>query len=136
MAALISPHTSRHIRSEPQRPVGPTARPTLRVIEGGRSPVLRRTYLRRRLIVATGAVLVLLVGGQLVANVAGADSGPAVVPVSEQRHVVRPGDTLWSIAGELAPEVDRRVAVDDLIALNGDDTLQVGQQLVVPDGWS
>ena len=127
MAALITPHTSQHI---------PAGRPTLRVIEGGRSPRLRRTYLRRRLIVATGAALVLLIGGQLVANVVTAGSGPAVVPVSEQRHVVRPGDTLWSIAGELAPDVDRRVAVDDLIALNGDGTLQIGQQLVVPDGWS
>ena len=133
MAALITPRTSHHIASAPRRPA-------LRVIEGGRSPRLRRIYLRRRLIVATGAALVLLVGGQLAANVvggvAGGDAGPAVVPVAEQRHVVRPGDTLWTIAGELAPDVDRRVAVDDLIALNGDDTLQVGQQLVVPDGWS
>lgn len=134
MAALISTHTSRHIVSDPRRP----ARPTLRLIEGGRSPRLRRTYLRRRLLVATAAALLVLVIGQLAANVVGGSGrvGTAVVPVSEQRHVVRPGDTLWSIAGELAPEVDRRVAVDDLIALNGDDVLQVGQQLVVPDGWS
>ena len=33
--------------------------------------------------------------------------------------VVQPGDTLWSIAAAVAPEVDVRITVDRLVALNG-----------------
>lgn len=48
--------------------------------------------------------------------------------------VVQPGDTLWSIAGELAPGEDPRHLVSVLGEANGGDQLQVGQRLVVPDG--
>ena len=33
--------------------------------------------------------------------------------------VVQPGDTLWSIAADVAPDADVRITVDQLIALNG-----------------
>ena len=33
--------------------------------------------------------------------------------------VVQPGDTLWSIAAAVAPDVDVRITVDRLVALNG-----------------
>jgi LysM repeat protein len=48
--------------------------------------------------------------------------------------VVRPGDTLWSIAGEVAPGRNRAATVEEIRHLNhlsGYD-LQIGQKLTVP----
>jgi Tfp pilus assembly protein FimV len=48
--------------------------------------------------------------------------------------VVRPGDTLWSIAARVAPDRDTRQVVAEISAVNhlGSASLQVGQRLVVP----
>jgi nucleoid-associated protein YgaU len=54
---------------------------------------------------------------------ASADAAPASV------HVVRPGDTLWSIAASVAPGRDLRPVVDELARRAGGATLQVGQRI-------
>jgi len=49
---------------------------------------------------------------------------------------VQPGQTLWDIARQLAPDQDPRLVVDaivDLNALTDPGSLQVGQRLGVPD---
>jgi Tfp pilus assembly protein FimV len=46
--------------------------------------------------------------------------------------VVRPGDTLWTIAAAVAPDVDVRITVDRLVALNGSAPIVAGQQLELP----
>lgn len=49
---------------------------------------------------------------------------------------VQPGQTLWDIARQLAPDQDPRAVVDaivDLNALTDPGSLQVGQRLGVPD---
>ena len=46
--------------------------------------------------------------------------------------VVQPGDTLWSIAADVAPDADVRITVDQLIALNGASPIVAGQELVLP----
>lgn len=49
--------------------------------------------------------------------------------------VVSAGDTLWSIAAEVAGDHDPRVIIDSIVALNSldaHDFLQVGQVLEVP----
>jgi nucleoid-associated protein YgaU len=49
---------------------------------------------------------------------------------------VQPGQTLWDIARQVAPDQDPRAVVDaivDLNALTDPGTLQVGQRLGVPD---
>jgi LysM repeat protein len=54
------------------------------------------------------------------------------VPV---RYVtVAPGETLWSIAGEVAPATDRRDTVQRIVDLNALDgpRLSVGQRIAVP----
>jgi hypothetical protein len=56
------------------------------------------------------------------------------VPQAGQRYVVRPGDTLWSIAEEVAPDRDPRQVVDALVAANGDATLEVGDVLTLDVG--
>ncbi len=42
------------------------------------------------------------------------------------------GDTLWDLAGALAPHLDRREAVSLLAERNGTSSLQAGQELIVP----
>ena len=52
--------------------------------------------------------------------------------VAAPTTVVHPGDTLWTIAAAVAPQVDVRITVDRLIALNGSGPIVVGQELVLP----
>jgi Tfp pilus assembly protein FimV len=52
-------------------------------------------------------------------------------PAATISYVVQPGDSLWSIAGELAPGEDLRPIVDALEAANGGTTLVAGQRLLV-----
>jgi Tfp pilus assembly protein FimV len=102
---------------------------------------------RRRRLAALVAVLVLAlavvaavqsvtwladVGGSPAPEVL--DSGP-VEPVTGQVYVVQPGDTLWSIAAEIAPDRDPRAVVDALREANGGGAaLEVGQRLtIVPE---
>jgi len=68
------------------------------------------------------------------ASALGARSGP--VPVARSTYVVRQGDTLWAIAGRLAPGEDPRAVVDALAAANDLDPgmLVPGQALLVPSG--
>jgi hypothetical protein len=94
------------------------ARPSTR--PAGRPPVPRATYLRRRLVVAALAVVLVLVMAQ-----AGAALGSASLAAPERRPAstahervvtitVVAGDSLWSIARKLAPDADPRVIVDEL----------------------
>lgn len=117
-----------------------TGRPALRLISGGRAvdPVAARRrgvrLTRRGRAVLLGLLAVLLtaaVVGPTVARSAVATTGSA--PATE-RVVVAPGDTLWSIAAAVAPDADRRTAVDAIIAANHLDGAHIepGQQLVVP----
>jgi len=55
-------------------------------------------------------------------------------PAAAESYVVRPGDTLWSIARRLAPSEDPRPLVDAIAAANHVDGgwIVPGQALVVP----
>lgn len=69
--------------------------------------------------------------------VAGAMAAPeAIDRVERTRYVVRPGDTLWSIAERAAPGHDPRAVVDAIAEANGVDasSLVPGRTLVVPAG--
>src|SRR3954465_5998723 len=56
--------------------------------------------------------------------------GASGTPVPDRSvYVVQPGDTLWSIAAQLAPGQDVRAMVDHLVSLNGGAALEVGQRL-------
>ena len=120
-------------------------RPQLRVLEGGRAPsalARQAVYRRRRLValavaVATVVALVLLATAAVARFAGGAPSaagGPssAVASTATPTVVVQPGDTLWSIAEEVAPGTDARIVVDQLIQLNGGRPIVPGQELVVP----
>ena len=91
----------------------------------GRTRVRRRRLLA--LTVALGAVAVL---SGPVANAVGL--GPAAG--AARTYVVRPGDTLWSIAKRSSPSTDPRVVVSAIAATNHVDpgALVPGQQLTIP----
>lgn len=93
------------------------------------------TYRRRRLVALTVAVLVLVVVGNVLASLLGVGAAPAGVerarPVVERTVVVQPGDTVWSIATELAGDGDVRPVVDAIVEANGGSALRAGERLAV-----
>jgi Tfp pilus assembly protein FimV len=84
-----------------------------------------------------------LVALGMVVGLAGVLSGPVAHAVGvggstqakpPRTYVVRPGDTLWSIALRTSPSVDPRLVVDAIASANEVDpgALVPGQQLRVP----
>ncbi|MFB3738196.1 MAG: LysM peptidoglycan-binding domain-containing protein [Candidatus Velamenicoccus archaeovorus] len=73
-------------------------------------------------------------GAVLAGPVATAVAPSSTVPVAQHRYVVRPGDTLWSIARTLAPGSDPRPVVDAIARANAVEpgALVPGSTLVVP----
>jgi hypothetical protein len=96
-----------------------------------------RVYRRRRLVLGLFAGLFLF--GAVVMGTAIA--GPGGVPASASgvgeflepmTIVIRPGDTLWSIAHEYRGDIPHSRYVDYLVRLNGGPSIQVGQQFRLP----
>ena len=66
-------------------------------------------------------------------------SGEGSAPAGTFAEVtVMPGDTLWSIAGEIAPDADPRDVVDAVMSLNAMSSarLDIGQTIAVPDEYA
>ena len=104
---------------------------TARVAARSRSP-LRLTRRGRIVAVLTLMLLVVLAGFTLGngSSVAAGRGAPA-----QHTVVVRPGETLWSLAARIAPQQDPRLVVADIQtsnALSG-AAVQPGQPLVVPN---
>ena len=104
------------------------------------SPVAPEVYRRRRVLVA--GVLLLVVAAVLIlaqSVLAGTGGGPltttgaaaSMTPASSATWVVRPGDTLWSIARAIDPHGDVRPLVDRLEATVGSD-LYPGERIPLP----
>jgi LysM repeat protein len=57
-------------------------------------------------------------------------------PVGQRSIVVQPGQTLWSIAKDVAPKRDIREVIYEIRRINGLDSAMVrsGQTLVLPTG--
>jgi len=104
-----------------------------------RSTRLRLTVRGRRvlaMLAALPAVIALSVavlggGAALASRDAGAPAG------SFSTVTVAPGESLWTIAEEVAPERDPRDVVDELVRLNGLETVlvQAGQRLAIPASY-
>jgi hypothetical protein len=114
-------------------------------------PVVRRAthrpspaVLRRRRAAAVVLAGTLLIGSWLGLQAAlgrigggplattGAPGGPR--PVAGRVWIVRPGDTLWSIAEAAHPGSDVRPLVDRLAAAIGSTELFPGETIVLPSG--
>ena len=131
-------------RRRPPGPARPSARPAAKaqpVPVTARSPrstarptaPLRLTRRGRSVLVLLLVVLALAWSlGSGTVSLAG--TTPAVIPV---RYVtVEAGQSLWSIAGQVAPGTDPRVTVAQIRELNAlsSSAVTVGQQLAVPAG--
>lgn len=96
-----------------------------------RAMARRRAVTRRR--AALGAVVVALAATMLVAGGPGSVA-PAATHAGPRVVTVRPGESLWSLAGRYAPAgFDPRAYVDALTALNHlSGPLQPGTRLRLP----
>jgi Tfp pilus assembly protein FimV len=129
-------------------PFQPTTSPALRLLPAptrmplrvrpriSQAPVYRRRRALALASLATVTVVIVLLVGAISTRLAGGGHPSTAVGapsrIASAEWVVQPGDTLWSIAAELAPDVDPRATVDRLVEANGNEPLQVGQRLVMP----
>jgi hypothetical protein len=110
---------------------------------GGTRPGGVRLTRRGKAVVAGVAILLAVAALTLILlSIAGGAqaSGRGLRPGTPYRGmtqvVVRPGQTLWSIASAAEPAADPRVVIQEIIEANalGGATVQAGQQLWVPKG--
>jgi LysM domain len=94
---------------------------------------------RGRVVVAMAAALLVTMVSLLLAGVAQAtNDGPSPRAGRENlvQVIVRPGQSLWSVAESADPDQDTRAVIQQIIDLNSlnGDTVFAGQQLWVPRG--
>jgi hypothetical protein len=80
------------------------------------------------------AALLLSFSGFLTAPAKAAESASELSPTPTVSVTVQPGESLWAIAGAVAPERDPRDVVADIVQLNNLEAARVmpGQELFVP----
>ncbi|MCU1515363.1 MAG: peptidoglycan-binding protein [Pseudarthrobacter sp.] len=152
MSALSAPQGSRpqlvsvqHVTSGPHRPSVQRTASRQNVVpvpaaRGGKEqlPPLRLT--RRGRVVLIGiplvllAALVFLLMGFLNAPAKAADSAADLALTPAVSVTVQAGESLWEIAGTVAPDRDARDVIADIVQLNNLTAANVmpGQQLFVP----
>mgnify|MGYP000900592006 CR=1 FL=1 len=97
------------------------------------APQLRITPRGRRALAIVVAAPVLALGSLGVLQATTAIAGQSSSDVSYETVVVQPGETLWSIASSVAPDVDPREVVADIQGINDiGGAIQPGQQLAIP----
>ena len=92
---------------------------------------------RGRIVVAVITVLLLAVLSLIVAMSAEATSqAPARAAQGLTQVIVRPGQSLWSVAENADPDADTRVVIQQIADLNGltGSAVFAGQRLWVPRG--
>jgi hypothetical protein len=111
----------------------PADRAPLRLVT---SPPSRRrpapsVYRRRQLVALVLVAALVLAVGSALARWATASEAAGVAPQAPVVLVAEPGDSYWSLAGELGTEGDLRSVVDDLVDANGGRELKPGDRIVV-----
>jgi LysM repeat protein len=101
------------------------------------APSPLRLTRRGRVVLAAAVALLVVVVSLAVALAAQATSHTVVGRAAHQgltQVVVRPGQSLWSVAESADPNADTRVVIQQITELNGlsGDTIVAGQQLWVP----
>jgi hypothetical protein len=125
----------RHAAFTPQRDT-----PAARVGRPRDTPVapLRLTRRGRVVVVLAAALLVTLVSLLLAGVAQATNDGPSPRAARENlvQVIVRPGQSLWSVAESADPDQDTRAVIQQIIDLNSlsGDTVFAGQQLWVPRG--
>ena len=95
----------------------------------------RRGRLARTLVVLSLAIVVASVaGGEAGANTSAGDSSQAATSARFITVTVAPGDTLWSLAGQLSDSGSTQALVADIIEINSLSSADVstGQEIRIP----
>lgn len=107
----------------------PAPRPRALHLVDGPAADARRPL--RVLVALVAAIAVLLAVAYLVTSTP-TTPGATGTPATLDAHVVSEGETLWSIAQEIAPAGEAATYVERLADANGGATVTVGQALTVP----
>lgn len=110
----------------------PVARPALRLVDDHRpaAAVVRVGAVRPPLLVLFLAVVAFLgVAGLMMVEPL---AEPGTIPVSQTTHQVAEGETMWSIALDIAPAGQASTYVERLVEVNGGATVVPGQVLRLP----
>lgn len=121
-------------------PTSPAPRGAMAAGSAGRPKQAPLRLTRRGRFVFFGVPLILLTAlilsfsGFLNAPAKAADSADQLSVTPTITVTVQPGESLWAIAGSVAPDRDPRDVVADIVQLNNLDAARVlpGQQLFVP----
>lgn len=133
---ITAPASTRRLALQPRSTVARPARRAAVRPEAGPSAKVAAAPLRltRRgrlaitgMLAGVGIAISLFAGG---VSLAGTDSAP----VATRYVTVAPGETLWAIAGEVAPGADRRDTIQRILELNAMPSASVlaGQRIAVP----
>lgn len=94
---------------------------------------LRLTLRGRRVLAALALGVVIAVAAPAVTDLAGANSEAGKPTQIAELITIQPGDTLWQIAAEIAPDRDPREVVWEIKQLNSLSAgLVAGDQIRVP----
>jgi hypothetical protein len=109
--------------ADTQHTAAPAARTRLRLTRRGR--VVFTTLAALPVLFCVG--IAMLNGGQ-------ASAGDRAAEVHFDTVTVQPGETLWQLAEQTAPESDPRDFVQDVVSLNALDGsgVQAGQEIAIP----
>jgi len=109
----------------------PTTLPRRTAAAGGSRAATRVTYWRRRLVVVALVVALVLVMAQAGAALGGSLATPERRPAGAAvaSTVVRPGDSLWTVATRLAPDAELRPVVDALAEARHGTVLVPGETI-------
>lgn len=110
-------------------PTRPVVRTRLRLTTRGRRVVATLAALPA--VVALG-IGILSSGGALASGDAGSAAG------TFKTVTVHPGDSLWTIAQDVAPDSDPRDVIDDIVRLNAlpSSVVDAGQSLAIPTAYT
>ncbi len=102
------------------------------------APRLRITRRGYALLIAIVAVPLVFAAVSIAVNGGGASATVQPAGVSFQHVVVQSGQSLWLLAGQIAPSADPREVVSDIVHLNQLSTadVQPGQSLAIPLKYS
>lgn len=96
------------------------------------APRLRMTSRGRRVLIALVVIPMLVVIAALALN--GGKATAANEPVKLTYVSVQQGESLWQLAGQIAPSADPRDVINDIVSLNhlGSAEIVAGQRLAIP----
>lgn len=115
-----------------------TITPGAAIGSGAVTTRLRLTMRGRRVLLALAALPLAVALSLAALGGASAIASDASDAIALETVTVLPGDTLWALAGHIAPDTDPRIVVDELVRLNrlAGGEIYAGQRLAIPAQYS